>query len=233
MDNKELANTILEKDLGILIDPTLTFNEHIASQVKKANTIVGLIRRSFVFLDGPMLTKLFIAMVRPHLEYSTPVWKPHGKGIMGEIEDVQRRATKLIPKLESTEYEDRLRVLKMPCLAYRRLRGDIIEVYKQLTGKYDQRVGNILQRQQPGGMATRGNKLRIRSRRPRLDYWKYSFSHRTVKIWNSLPDEVTNATTIKTFERRLDKVWEGQNLKYCWERVYNYKHQDVLPRLQY
>ena len=64
----------------------------------------------------------------------------HVKKHIEAIENVQRRATlcsKQIPRLSSLSYEDRLRKLKLPTLAYRRSCGDMIELYKILTGKYD------------------------------------------------------------------------------------------------
>ena len=73
----ELEITTLEKDLGVHVDPSLTFSAHCEQQVNKGNRLLGLIRRSYTYLDGDSLVKLFPALVRPHLEY------------------VQRRATKL------------------------------------------------------------------------------------------------------------------------------------------
>jgi hypothetical protein len=58
------------------------------------------------------------------------------------IENIQRRATKLIPGLSDLSYEDRLRRLKLPSLSYRRSRGDMIEVYKIMSGKYDPEISN-------------------------------------------------------------------------------------------
>ena len=49
---------------------------------------------------------------------------------MLEIEKVQRRATKLVPSLRDLSYQDRLKTLKLPTLAYRRKRTDIIQVYR-------------------------------------------------------------------------------------------------------
>ena len=46
------------------------------------------------------------------------------------IEGVQRRATKMIPELKHLSYPERLKKLKLPTMAYRRARGDIIEVLK-------------------------------------------------------------------------------------------------------
>ena len=56
------------------------------------------------------------------------------------LENVQRRATKLIPGYKELDYKERLIRLHLPTLSYRRLRGDMIEIYKILTGKYDSAV---------------------------------------------------------------------------------------------
>jgi len=56
---------------------------------------------------------------------------------MKDLEKVQMRATKLVLAVKHLTYKERLLQLKLPALKYRRLRGDIIEVFKILTGKYD------------------------------------------------------------------------------------------------
>ena len=91
-----------------------------------------------------MFTLLFKALVRPHLEYAQPVWSPCLKKHINLIEKVQRRSTKLIPGFKDLYYEERLRKLKLPTLRFRRLRGDMIEVYKILSGVYDKRVTSEL-----------------------------------------------------------------------------------------
>jgi hypothetical protein len=52
------------------------------------------------------------------------------------VENVQRRATRIIPGLKGKSYEERLKIMKLPSLSYRRLRGDLIEVYKYTHGLY-------------------------------------------------------------------------------------------------
>ena len=74
------------------------------------------------------------SIVRPHLEYANVVWHPRFKKEIVQIERVQRRATKLVPGLRDTPYEDRLQQLDLPSLVYRRYRGDMIEVYKYVNG---------------------------------------------------------------------------------------------------
>lgn len=75
---------------------------------------------------------LYTSLVRPHLEYANPIWNPYFKKHIDMIENVQRRATKMVPGLADLTYEDRLKRLKLPTLRYKRSRGDIIEANKIL-----------------------------------------------------------------------------------------------------
>ena len=110
-----------EKDLGVLIDAELKFHKQTAAAVKKANSVLGLIKRSFINLDEELLPILYKSLVRPHLEYGNVIWgllyKDHKS-----IERVQRRATKLVHNLRNLPSEERLRKLKIPSLEHRRRR---------------------------------------------------------------------------------------------------------------
>ena len=112
-----------------MIDPTLKFSRHVGKVASKANKIVGLIRRTFHCIDEDMFCPLFKALVRPHLEYGNCVWCPQLKRDIATIEKVQRRATKLVPSLRDLPYAARLERLNLPTLAFRRLRGDMIQVF--------------------------------------------------------------------------------------------------------
>ena len=59
------------------------------------------------------------------------------------IESVQKRATKQLPGMKELPYQERLKVLNLLTLAYRRMRGDLIETYKILTDKYDPVVSRL------------------------------------------------------------------------------------------
>ena len=77
--------------------------------------MIGIIRRTFTFIDREILTNLSQSLVRPHLEY----WFPQLKRQSVAIEKVQRRATKLIPALKDLDYKERPRQLKLHTLKYR------------------------------------------------------------------------------------------------------------------
>ena len=76
-----------------------------------------------------------MSLVRPHLEYANIIWGPHYKLDQKAVENVQRRATKIIPNIKDLPYRERLRHLNLPSLYHRRKRGDMINTYKIITGK--------------------------------------------------------------------------------------------------
>ena len=94
-----LGASIVEKDLGVLVDNVLKLSKHVEEQVNKANRTVGLIRRSFQFLNRESMKLLFTAFVRPHLEFGYVAWAPRYQKDRLLIEGVLRRATKTVPGL--------------------------------------------------------------------------------------------------------------------------------------
>ena len=106
----------------MLIDEELKFHKQTAAAVKRANSILGLIRKSFVAFDKVFLGLLYKSLVRPHLEYCNVIWGPFYKGDVIAVEKIQRRATKLVPESKHLSCQDRLQALDILSLSYRRQR---------------------------------------------------------------------------------------------------------------
>ena len=98
-------------------------------KVKKANTIVRLIWKTFSYLDGPLFKHLFTVFVRPHVEYGQVMWTPHLKRYITILENVQCWETKLVDGFHHMSYSERLKKLNPPSLVYRRARGNITEIF--------------------------------------------------------------------------------------------------------
>ena len=69
MGEHNIEETVEERDLGVLVTETLSPSHHIAKIVRKANQIVGMIRRTYEDRSKNNLVPLYKSLVRPHLEY--------------------------------------------------------------------------------------------------------------------------------------------------------------------
>ena len=155
-----------------------------------------------------MFLLLYKAMVRPHLEYASAIWSPKYKKDAISIENVQRRATRMVRSLKGKSYTDRLVTLGLPTLEYRRQRADVIQAYKLLNG-FDKTDTDMLVKRERS--TTRGHNHKLFKPRARLDTRKYAFSNRVIDTWNALPSDVVEAQTINSFKSRLNRQWTGQN----------------------
>ena len=100
------------------------------------------------------------------------------------IERVQRRATKIIPKLRHYSYQERLQRLSLPSLTHRRLRGEMIFLY-QLTHQYfNIDITSLLQYQ---SSITRGHCYKIYKPHAQTFCRANFFTVRTINDWNNLP----------------------------------------------
>ena len=108
-------------------------------------------------------------------------------------------------------YSSRLRKLKLPTLKYRRERGDMIQLYKIMTKK--ERIDPESFFELANLDKTRGHCFKIKVPLARSNVRRQSFSARTVRLWNSLPEEVVTANSVNTFKTMLDKFWEHKRYK--------------------
>ena len=130
----KIEQTSMENDLGIYITSDLKPSIQCVKAARKARSVLAMVRRNFKRLDADNLLLIYKTYVRPHMEYCIQAWSPHLVKDIQVLESVQRIATRMVSKLKKLPYESRLHRLGLTTLERRRIRGDLIETFKILTG---------------------------------------------------------------------------------------------------
>ena len=144
---------------------------------------------------------LYRAIVRPVLEYKSPVRNPQYQKDIDIIEKVQRRCMRL-------SYDDSNDLDSLWSLATRRRFTDLCEVYKYVHNLYKtdpKYLFSFPQRQ------LRGHDLKLQKEFGGSNVRQHFFSHRVVDDWNSLPNDIATSPSPETFKRRLRAVLESEN----------------------
>ena len=209
MNDNILESKLELKDLGVIVDNHLPFSNNIAEIVNKANQIMGLIWRTFVFLDKRNFNLLYKSLVRLHIEYGNILWSPFWKSDINLIENVQRRATHFIPEINKLDYQERLDKLDLPTLAYRQFCGSIIETYKILHNLYNTNCTNSCFELKESN--THGHKFAVKRKLARTSNRQNFFSFWIANFWNSLPENVVEAPDTDTFKNRFDRHCRERN----------------------
>ena len=207
MAGSTLSSVTSEKDLGVVITNDLKPSKQCAAAAARANRVLGLIKRNFVSFSKDIVLNLYKQLVRPHLDYAVQAWSPFYEKDKFLLEQVQRRATRLIPDVRNLPYHDRLTCLGLTTLELRRIRGDMLQVFKFLSGSSSLCKCDYLE--VCDNSRVRGHSKKLVKCFSRLDVRKFSFSHRVVNEWNSLPEWVINSTSVNCFKMNIDKFYSN------------------------
>ena len=187
-------------DVGVTVDGKLKFSTHVDRIVCKGHGRASLIIKCFESKHIASLVLAFNLYVRPILEYCSVAWNPSLLKDINALESVQRRFTKRLPGLTNLTYYQRLKALGMESLELRRLRCDLLFVYKLLFGIVKMDLSDFFIPNFNGNL--RGHAFKLKLPPCRVNARFNFFSYRVINPWNALPLQ-TDFSSFSAFEQSL------------------------------
>lgn len=174
MNGSAIPQSNSVKYLGVYIQSDLKWHHHTLEITKKSNKALGLITRCLFNASSDTKMISFNTIVRPILEYASPVWSPYNKGLIAKLETVQRRAVKWAYRLATLEsITNCMEENSIAQLADRRKELDEKFIKKIEFGLYDVNINDYVSFN--NSHFTRHGAINPHYR---LDQFKYSFYNR-------------------------------------------------------
>ena len=198
------------RDLGLTLSEDLKWNSYVHKVRARANVVSHIILRTFTPSNTQLLVNLFKMYVRPIMEYNTSSWSPYYKSDIHTIESVQMTFTRYLcqrANIKFSNYKNRLDILNLESLESRRVKRDLLLLYKILNGLVDIDAADFFHASTNGGYNLRRHKLQITRQKISKTLCRQNFfSHRIVQHWNELPENIVTSPSLTIFKHKLNKL---------------------------
>jgi len=198
----ELGSPDCIRDLGVIMSSDMRFSEHCSKIASTALTKVNMIFKSFQSRHIPFLVTLFKTFVLPQIEYACQVWSPNILRDVDILESVQRTFTRRLPGLAALDYPGRLIAVGLEPLELRRIRADLVFVYKIIHGLVDLNFEDFFDYSPTIGRC-RGHPLKLQVPPAKSVCRKQYFACRVVPVWNALSTETVTSRTLHGFKSKV------------------------------
>ena len=187
--------------LGVKLDSKLSWAKHITEITTKSSKVLGMVKRTLGPCKPEVKDTAYNMLVRPKLEYASPIWNPHKSSQISRLERIQHYAARFVANdhRRTTSPTTLVLTLNWQTLERRRIIKQAMTFYKILN--------NIIKISPPSGLLTRShNRHHYIVPRSRLNTVVYSFYPRAIRIWNTIPKEITEITQPESFQAAISKL---------------------------
>ena len=213
MHNQELESVDAAKYLGVTISKDLSWNTHINNITSTANKTLGFVKRNVVTKNKDIKTMSYNSLVRPQVEYASPVWSPYTKENINKIEKVQRRAARWVSNDYSSysSVTDMLSNLGWRFLENRRTDTRLAMFYKIVYGLVAIPLPSFFEH--PEVYTRYMHALSYIQIHTSVCYYKYSFFPISIVLWNKLPADLVLVHDLDSFKSGVSKISHTYTLK--------------------
>ncbi|XP_057296135.1 uncharacterized protein LOC130625073 [Hydractinia symbiolongicarpus] len=190
--------------LGIQIDNKLNFNQHINNLYSKANFKLHALRRLRPYLSQPKAKILSSSFIQSQFNYAPLIWMFCSKTAYSKIERVHYKTLKVVYDIVKADYIDILEKYKDKSIHQRHLKTLAIEVFKSIKNLNPEFMWCLFSfnTYQCEHNLRRGPSLTLPKAKT-TTYGTNSILYQSCWIWNNLPREIKNSSTIEKFTVKL------------------------------
>ena len=195
------------KSLGVYVDQNINWECHIENISKKIACAIGAIKRIRHLTPFNVLIKVYNSLIQPHFDYCNVVWGNCNKGLSEKLQRLQNRAARILMSASyDSNLDDLFRALGWRRLHYQRLEQKSILMYKTLHGMTpDYLRSRFVYRDNARAYRLRNTENKLVLPQPRTDYLKRSFLYSGAQLWNNLPVDLRQASSLTDFKSTLSR----------------------------
>nr|CAD2176174.1 unnamed protein product [Meloidogyne enterolobii] len=189
------------RDLGIIIDNKLRFQEHVQKIIRAAYIKMNFVFKIIKSKSIKTWLTIYKSYIRPLLEYSPETWNPQLRSEVNKIEKCQKFFTKSLLRkcsLPYIPYFQRLEFLNIPTLENRRKTYDLVLAHKILHGYTHLKSENLFK------ISNRKNCYLLSKNQTSKS--SNSFVNRVTKMWNVLTDELRTTKVTLSFKNKIKAI---------------------------
>ena len=170
---------------------------------RKAYGVMHMLLKAIDSRNAKLMKTVFVSYIRPILEYCSPVWNPKLKQDIVILEKVQRRFTKKVFGLHDCTYSERLNILGLESLEFRRLKLDLIFMYKLIHGYFDINAQDFITFSDIK-FTRNSSALKLVQPKSRLELRHNFITVRIIPLWNKISSNLDGVTSLKSFTNLLE-----------------------------
>jgi hypothetical protein len=194
------------KYLGVDITTDLNWSSHINRISTNANKTLGFIKRNITTHNEHVKSLAYKTLIRPQLEYASPIWHPYTQSNTHKVEMVQRRAIRWVtrdfsPLSSVSQMQSRL---GWRSLEYRRLDARLVMFHKIFHHHVAISIPSYIQK--PSRFTRLMHPYSLRQVQVNTDYHKFSFFPHTVVLWNNLPSHIVTISDLDSFKAAVASI---------------------------
>ncbi|KXJ15113.1 putative RNA-directed DNA polymerase from transposon X-element [Exaiptasia diaphana] len=204
IESSKIKQVSKTKSIGVIIDETLSWAEHVNYISKKISSAIGALKRVRCFIDQATAAKIYKAIIEPHFNYCSPVFDGISQKLDDKLQKLQNRAARIVTRSSFDESaKPLLDMLGWDTVSVAREKQKAITMFKSVNSLAPKYLMDMFSyRQSLYNFRNSENILNVP--KPRTNYLKRSLGYSGAVLWNGLTCDMRTARSLADFKKQLN-----------------------------